>query len=466
MSYPPGFLRSCHEADGRSDKSYGSGGTGSASGGGNSTRLCSSLYGDCKWSPAYNNPQSTQPTINSNISNNCAWEKWSTSFDALLTDGEGVALFKGYLDSEGCGNLLDFWFAVQGFRSKVDPSDRKKILQLIKAIYQTYIRGSSSTSSGRRSSNYVPVRLRTETRRAIADRLSHKSSLDQTVFDEAQNEVGQRLRTTAYQAFLKSDAFTNHIQQGGEYNPCQPSSYPNGGCYPPVPTSSQVYPGLLPTVDEDRELTGIEKPPLKGSVTPASCYYYFCGPPPAPTPLPSVTHCSCQRGPSYSQAGCFPQAAPLTQENIQITRFQRAELPVPQHLSSCPHCQTPFQPNSNPLSPAQHRQPIARFGGVVGGNMGPLQPMRRKCVDAVWWVPLLGLFGSAYSWELGRNEHRDRFSHAKSVCRCGGPTGLKKISFSCLFFIAFIYWRGVVTAPSAFVCCAGVPPSNATGTSP
>ncbi|VDD76560.1 unnamed protein product [Mesocestoides corti] len=374
MSYPPGSLRSCHEADGRSDRSGGSGGTGSGSG-------CGNIYGSI-----YNafSEYKLHQSDSSNPASNSAWQKWSASFDALLSDGEGVALFKAYLESEGCGNLLDFWFAVQGFRSKVDPSDRKKVLQLIKVIYQTYIRGSSSTtapppsstsSSSRCRRNHAPVRLRQETRRAIADRLSHKSSLDQTVFDEAQQEVGHLLRNTAYQAFLKSDAFIAHIQQG--------SGFPPESSIPRHAFGSPVYPGSLPTVEEDREL-GVEKPPGKGSVTPASSTYHcFCGPQvllPQQQQQAHIQLCSCQINSQwsvpYQPQGCYPQAAPLTQENLQITRFQRAELPVPQHLSSCPHCHTPYQQPvapSNPLSPAQHK-PTGRFGASS----------QRKWMDAVW----------------------------------------------------------------------------------
>lgn len=392
MNYPPGSLRSCHEADGRSDRSGGSGGTGSGSGCGN---IYGSLYGatsDCKWHHHQLQPhQHIQSQSPSQQQAPLTWQKWAASFDALLSDGEGVALFKSYLESEGCGNLLDFWFAVQGFRSKVDPSDRKKILQLIKVIYQTYIRGSSSSvtalpPSGPSSnpSTSVPrsrractfVRLRPETRRAIADRLSHKSSLDQTVFDEAQAEIGHLLRTTAYQAFLKSDAFIAHIQDGPKVT------------IPGIPEEdfSRQY---LPTVEEDRELG--QQPPMKpGDSVSSATYHYFCRPP-STMPLsqqPPQQQCSCQGknpwGLSYypppTPQICYPQAAPLTQENIQMTRFQRAELPVPQHLSCCPHCQTPFQQHqqqisgpSIPVSPVQHKS-LGRISAT-----GP-----RKWMDAVW----------------------------------------------------------------------------------
>lgn len=392
MSYPPGSLRSCHEADGRSDRSGGSGGTGSGSGCGN---IYGSYYGpfsDCKWQQSYHHPHQSQQQLGQPQS---TWQKWAASFDALLSDGEGVALFKSYLESEGCGNLLDFWFAVQGFRSKVDPSDRKKILQLIKVIYQTYIRGSasapplsSSSTTSRSRRNHTPVRLRSETRRSIADRLAHKSSLDQTVFDEAQSEIGHILRTTAYQAFLKSDAFIAHIQQGNTPSSKQFLLSPGG-----EEEFSRHNAYLLPTVEEDREL-GQSAMPLKSTCATPATYHYFCGPPSMPQ-QPQQQQCACQAGnpwgityyPPPTPQSCYPPA-PLTQENLQMTRFQRAELPVPQHLSCCPHCQTPFQqqnqsaqqqpllPSSgNPLSPGQqHGKSIGRMNSSV----------QRRWMDVVW----------------------------------------------------------------------------------
>ncbi|VUZ46585.1 unnamed protein product [Hymenolepis diminuta] len=414
MSYPPGSLRSCHEADGRSDRSGGSGGTGSGSGCGN---IYGSAFSDCKWH--HHQPQLQQQIQSQSPSHQqqqgpSTWQKWAASFDALLGDGEGVALFKSYLVSEGCGNLLDFWFAIQGFRSKVDPSDRKKILQLIKVIYQTYIRGSSSSSTAppqsgpssnaRSRRTHSPVRLRPETRRAIADRLSHKSSLDQTVFDEAQAEIGHLLRTTAYQGFLKSDTFITHIQGGSK-------------TLVPEEDFSRQY---LPTVEEDREL--VQQPAMKpgGSVTPAT-YHYFCGPPQSMMQTqqapPSQQQCSCQGGggnpwglsyyPPSAPQTCYPPAAPLTQENIQMTRFQRAELPVPQHLSCCPHCQTPFQQQnqqqtvqqqqqtqlsgpSNPLSPVQHK-----FLGRMGSTSGPRKWMDTVCPKYEYCSPPHGGFSRA-----------------------------------------------------------------------
>ncbi|TPP66059.1 hypothetical protein FGIG_01053 [Fasciola gigantica] len=304
MSYPPDASRSCHEADGRSDRSGGSGGATSSSGGGVYGTLCSNLGG--KWSIPVStastatisrelmiNPSHHVSSHDRLVSN---WKRWSLGLDYLLQDSEGVALFKTYLHYEGCSNLLDFWFACQGFRSKVDPADHRKITQLIKVIYRTYIRGSGTGTIGMTNvslpgqltesqsnpnvlqSRTEPIRLRAETKRMISERISRKHSLDQSVFDPAQTEVEHFLRTTAYPAFLKSDVYIDFLQSaidGSTYKfaPNQDTSaravavgWPTSTCS----NNNAGFPGgivshppggkFLPTLEEDRELRSDDLP--------------------------------------------------------------------------------------------------------------------------------------------------------------------------------------------------------------
>ncbi|CAH8597773.1 unnamed protein product [Heterobilharzia americana] len=385
MSYPPDASRSCHEADGRSDRSGGSGGATSGSGGGVYGTLCSAIGGGGKWSttsgfydvgpdPLFSlAPSTTNEKIISN------WKKWSLGLDYLLQDSEGVSLFKSYLQYEGCANLLDFWFACQGFRSKVDPSDHRKITQLIKAIYRTYIRGASSSLNsqplmylGKQQSTgpllqnrSEPIRLRSETRHAITERISRKHALDQTVFDSAQAEVEHFLRTTAYPAFLKSDVYVDFLQtalEGSTHKfPSWEQSAPTSvfsfnvdkqlniatttglsECPPNVTLGGKV----LPTLDEDRELQSEElslSDPLRrihrpcchivsssdtAAVTPHcqhcnKCHLYNpCLPMECSQSVLKPPWCY-QQSPSVS-TGSTP--APLTMENLQMTRFYRTEM--------------------------------------------------------------------------------------------------------------------------------------------
>ncbi|TGZ70456.1 hypothetical protein CRM22_003192 [Opisthorchis felineus] len=430
MSYPPEASRSCHEADGRSDRSGGSGGAaGSTGSGGVYGPLCGTS-GKWPFSTISNDPQVATDRLLSN------WKKWSLGLDYLLQDSEGVALFKSYLQYEGCSNLLDFWFACQGFRSKVDPSDHRKISQLIKAIYRTYIRGSSSGNVGFTTAPITtmltepqvliqprtePIRLRTETRRLIAERISRKHALDQTVFDPAQAEVEQFLRTTAYPAFLKSDVYVDFLQStlegsnrrfqfsqpGTSWSSCLVDSASGHSVHglPEGPTNFPLSGKILPTLEEDRELNSEE---LSGHVglshlRPASS---SCPPNPAgdsvhllssaQSPPWHCPHCSqyhsqghqtpctandpVQRT-NYPPPHLFPPgfrppfsvptttnvvvcSAPLTVENLQMTRFYRAELSLQQHTFS----------NHPTHSQQQHPTPPASMPASFGPFRPPLSP--------------------------------------------------------------------------------------------
>ncbi|CAH8650402.1 unnamed protein product [Dicrocoelium dendriticum] len=396
MSYPPETSRSCHEADGRSDRSGGSGGAAGSSSGGVYGTLCGTCVGGTKV-PAYTstsydvcNDPITSSHHNRIVSN---WKKWSLGLDYLLQDSDGVALFKSYLQYEGCSNLLDFWFACQGFRSKVDSSDHRKITQLIKAIYRTYIRGSTCNTTIGLSTMLTespvlmqpraePIRLRAETRKMIAERIARKYALDQTVFDPAQAEVEHFLRTTAYPAFLKSDVYVDFLQATleGTNRGLHPSRL---GCTEPQPMNAILgipdYSGnfplggnILPTLEEDKELKseefssranplGIGTPgaynsdpnrvpsfPSSQRAYPLNCphcsQYHFQG---HQLTCPSSDGCNQQTNyppPRISSYGFRPTLgimpsnapAPLTMENLQMTRLYRTELSLQQSFPYTP----------------------------------------------------------------------------------------------------------------------------------
>lgn len=250
--------------------------------------------------------------------------RWAESLRYLLQDIEGVQLFKQYLEQEHCSNTLDFWFACQGFKYSVDPSDTQKIYQLIKVIYRTYIRGETA------------VCIQPETRKEIYEKISKKVGLDQSIFDAAQLEVETLMRNTTYPAFLKSDLYVYFVQSGGE-SPCRPipSTPPHGACLPPAPQPApNLPPSGLPTLDEERELraeelTGPRLPhsasfggvPSVSNVHPSSAAFSAAPAPPAASQQHSAP------GTPLLQHGKQPQApAPLTTENLLVSRFYRAEL--------------------------------------------------------------------------------------------------------------------------------------------
>merc|ERR1719228_1250347 len=147
----------------------------------------------------------TPPFSESNSANSTpAYMKWAENLHNLLSDPDGVELYKSYLKTENVGELLDFWFACEGLKRL--PSDQnEKIFQLIKVINRKFLR-----------SKMVPIVE--DTRKIIQDKIAEKSRIDQHIFDSAQIEVEERMTRTTYRNFLASEMYLNYIQsmQTGE----------------------------------------------------------------------------------------------------------------------------------------------------------------------------------------------------------------------------------------------------------
>merc|ERR1719209_949957 len=141
----------------------------------------------------------TPPFSESNSANSTpAYMKWAENLHNLLSDPDGVELYKNYLKTENVGELLDFWFACEGLKRL--PSDQnEKIYQLIKVINRKFLR-----------SKMVPIVE--ETRKSIQEKVAAKSGTDQTIFDTAQQEVEERMTRTTYRNFLASEMYLAYIQ--------------------------------------------------------------------------------------------------------------------------------------------------------------------------------------------------------------------------------------------------------------
>merc|ERR1719244_2116744 len=142
----------------------------------------------------------TPPFSESNSANSTpAYMKWAENLHNLLSDPDGVELYKNYLKTENVGELLDFWFACEGLKRL--PSDQtEKIFQLVKVINRKFLR-----------SKVVPIAE--ETRRIIQESIATKQEVDQHIFDTAQLEVEERMTRTTYRNFLASEMYLNYIQQ-------------------------------------------------------------------------------------------------------------------------------------------------------------------------------------------------------------------------------------------------------------
>ena len=155
----------------------------------------------------------TPPFSESNSANSGpAYLKWAENLHNLLSDPDGVALYKTYMKNENVGELLDFWFACEGLKRL--PSDQnEKIYQLIKVINRKFLR-----------SKIVPIGA--DTRQVITDKIATKSGTDQTIFDMAQCEVEERMTRTTYRNFLASDMYLSYIQSAQVSSPSEPGLSP------------------------------------------------------------------------------------------------------------------------------------------------------------------------------------------------------------------------------------------------
>lgn len=167
--------------------------------------------------------------------------KWAENLKYLLDDSEGVDLFKEFMDHEleGGSEELQFWFACQGLKRKIDSecSDNLDITitNIQKAIYKRYVRGDKVKCISK------------DVKKDIADKVSSKSTLDHCIFDTAQEEVENSMRNVTYPAFLRSDYYVQYVQNYGD----SPKSSQSSGSNSARPVSQS---GLLPVVHEDKEL--------------------------------------------------------------------------------------------------------------------------------------------------------------------------------------------------------------------
>lgn len=153
----------------------------------------------------------TPPFSESNSANSSpAYLKWAENLHNLLADPDGVELYKSYMKTENVGELLDFWFACEGLK-RLPADQTEKIYQIIKVINKKFLR-----------SKLVPIGE--ETRKAISEKISTKSGTDQTIFDNAQCEVEEKMTRTTYRNFLGSELYLNYIQtmQVGEHSDLSP----------------------------------------------------------------------------------------------------------------------------------------------------------------------------------------------------------------------------------------------------
>ncbi|XP_046656056.1 axin-like isoform X2 [Daphnia pulicaria] len=182
--------------------------------------------------------------------------RWAENLHFLLTDPDGVELFEKYLEQENCSHLLKFWFACEGLKRNW-AEDPEKAVQIIQVIYKKYIR-------------LKRVNVSELNRREINDRVANKATLDAHIFDEAQKDVEDLIRSSVYVNFLNSDVYLSYIQSMQNGIPDSPRSGRSQGGGSDITAKSSVAPDLagtgasddrgphlgpLPTLHEDSEFS-------------------------------------------------------------------------------------------------------------------------------------------------------------------------------------------------------------------
>ncbi|OCT73200.1 axin-related protein isoform X1 [Xenopus laevis] len=160
------------------------------------------------------------------VAHDSRFSRWGRSLNLLLDDQDGATLFRMYLEGEGLGDLLTFWFACNGFRA-MDPLE-PKTSKTAKAIYRWYVQNSSAVSG----------RLKPTTRTQVKECVKNQQ-LNKTVFDQAQQEIQRAMEQEAFTSFLQSDICKEYAR-GVEDSPTPESPGPG-----------------LPTLTEDEEFGGL-----------------------------------------------------------------------------------------------------------------------------------------------------------------------------------------------------------------
>lgn len=157
--------------------------------------------------------------------------RWTKSLHFLLGDRDGAHLFRTFLERENCVDILDFWFACNGFR-QMDLKDTKT-LRVAKVIFKRYIENNS----------VVAKQLKPATKTFIRDSIK-KQQIDSSMFDQAQTEIQSNMEDNSYQMFLTSDIYLEFVRAG-----CENAAYVNHSGL----GSLKLMCGYLPPLIEEEE---------------------------------------------------------------------------------------------------------------------------------------------------------------------------------------------------------------------
>ncbi|XP_045461609.1 regulator of G-protein signaling loco isoform X2 [Harmonia axyridis] len=131
---------------------------------------------------------------------------WTTSFEKLLEDTEGLKAFSEFLKKEFSSENIDFWIAVERFRHIPNGQEKKAEAR---RIYQQHICVGAPEA----------VNVDSHGRQCVEQALHEATS---NIFDQAQKQVLNLMKFDSYPRFLKSDVYKQCLVNSTKTNGATP----------------------------------------------------------------------------------------------------------------------------------------------------------------------------------------------------------------------------------------------------
>uniref|UniRef100_A0A1I8IXJ3 CCHC-type domain-containing protein n=2 Tax=Macrostomum lignano TaxID=282301 RepID=A0A1I8IXJ3_9PLAT len=135
-------------------------------------------------------------------------QRWGASFDCLLNDKYGLALFRAFLKTEYSDENIEFWIACEEYRGLIGL--KKQTLKAQK-IYTEFVafQAPREHQAARHSLKPLPtsqlqVNLDSTTRLATINAMG---SPDSHLFEQAQKRIQALMEKDSYQRFLRSEVY-------------------------------------------------------------------------------------------------------------------------------------------------------------------------------------------------------------------------------------------------------------------
>ncbi|PAA79334.1 hypothetical protein BOX15_Mlig010798g2 [Macrostomum lignano] len=123
-------------------------------------------------------------------------QRWGNSFDSLLNDKYGLALFRAFLKTEYSDENIEFWVACEEYRGLTGP--KRQALKAQK-IYNEFVAFQAPRE----------VNLDSTTRLATINAMG---SPDRHLFEQAQKRIQALMEKDSYQRFLRSEVYQAHLR--------------------------------------------------------------------------------------------------------------------------------------------------------------------------------------------------------------------------------------------------------------